>query len=416
MNIWDLLDIEPTYNITDIKKAFAVQSRQHHPEDDPEGFRNLRTAYQQALQIAKIHAQLSNASANSTISADNTSSKPTIKEPTKKRTFLNSDTVNSNTANPTTLNIPNLPDIPPLPDIPSLPSSSPAAPPPAAPPQKSTAVDKTYDFSLANRIIDTEKGPQKNGNSLPIQANPAHITDNTSKINNINSKKRNKPKKNKIYTTIAIIALLVLIRVINNNGDSSRNNPYKPIGVADTYEDNYEFYNSSNNPYHYEPEAFDNAIFDALDEYQYKSLKDQALDAWNSDEALRDNVLMHLKRGDPYWMSSASDLSIASNTYNNMLEELNTASEEDTLKHLKLYGLNSTVFIINELHPALKECIQNGQLTKLSKLGAFVGLDYSTCVSFVQDYKENPNEDELYKLFIPYNHLVPPEQWDSYLQ
>lgn len=53
MRFWDVLGIEPTNKISDIKKAYAKNLRLHHPEDDPEGFQNLREAYTAAINYAK---------------------------------------------------------------------------------------------------------------------------------------------------------------------------------------------------------------------------------------------------------------------------------------------------------------------------------------------------------------------------
>lgn len=53
--IWDLLQIEPTTDQAQIKRAYARQSRVFHPEEDPEGFLRLREAYSRALKWAEIH-------------------------------------------------------------------------------------------------------------------------------------------------------------------------------------------------------------------------------------------------------------------------------------------------------------------------------------------------------------------------
>lgn len=57
-NIWEILGIEPTAVKREIKKAYAAQSKLHHPDEDPEGFAQLNEAYQQALQYADGHAVL----------------------------------------------------------------------------------------------------------------------------------------------------------------------------------------------------------------------------------------------------------------------------------------------------------------------------------------------------------------------
>lgn len=53
MNIWKILDIEPTSNARSIKRAYARQLAKHHPEDDPEGFQLVQSAYERALLIAR---------------------------------------------------------------------------------------------------------------------------------------------------------------------------------------------------------------------------------------------------------------------------------------------------------------------------------------------------------------------------
>ena len=50
--IWEILGISPTQNKTEIKRAYNMMLKKHHPEEDPDGFMQLREAYQQALKIA----------------------------------------------------------------------------------------------------------------------------------------------------------------------------------------------------------------------------------------------------------------------------------------------------------------------------------------------------------------------------
>ncbi len=47
--IWELLKIEPTKDKKEIRRAFAAQSRLHHPEEEPEYFEKLNEAYRLAL-------------------------------------------------------------------------------------------------------------------------------------------------------------------------------------------------------------------------------------------------------------------------------------------------------------------------------------------------------------------------------
>ena len=51
--IWTTLGIEPTKDVSAIKRAYAEKAKTCHPEEDPEGFLQLRQAYQAALAWAE---------------------------------------------------------------------------------------------------------------------------------------------------------------------------------------------------------------------------------------------------------------------------------------------------------------------------------------------------------------------------
>lgn len=52
-NIWIVLGLEPTMDVSAIKRAYAQKTRTCHPEEDPQGFLELRKAYQAALAYAE---------------------------------------------------------------------------------------------------------------------------------------------------------------------------------------------------------------------------------------------------------------------------------------------------------------------------------------------------------------------------
>lgn len=53
MDYWDILSIDPTDDISKIKKAYAEKSKIVHPEDHPEEFMQLRNAYKYVVSLQK---------------------------------------------------------------------------------------------------------------------------------------------------------------------------------------------------------------------------------------------------------------------------------------------------------------------------------------------------------------------------
>ena len=51
MSCWQTLGIAPTSDEAAIKKAYAARIREHRPDRDPEGFRAVRAAYEEALRL-----------------------------------------------------------------------------------------------------------------------------------------------------------------------------------------------------------------------------------------------------------------------------------------------------------------------------------------------------------------------------
>ena len=54
--IWSILGLEPTRDVSAIRRAYADKSRACHPEEDPTGFMRLREAYQAALAYGSGNA------------------------------------------------------------------------------------------------------------------------------------------------------------------------------------------------------------------------------------------------------------------------------------------------------------------------------------------------------------------------
>ena len=64
-NIWEILGIEPTDNKHEIRAAYATKSKLYHPEEEPEEFVKLNTAYQAALKY-KANSALEDCNNNDT--------------------------------------------------------------------------------------------------------------------------------------------------------------------------------------------------------------------------------------------------------------------------------------------------------------------------------------------------------------
>jgi len=52
-SVWERLELEPTEDVSAIKRAYAQKARTCHPEEDPAGFLRLQEAYQAALDYAE---------------------------------------------------------------------------------------------------------------------------------------------------------------------------------------------------------------------------------------------------------------------------------------------------------------------------------------------------------------------------
>ena len=57
MNIWQVLGIAPTADKAAIRHAYAQKTKACHPEEDPEGFNALHSAFEQAMRKARSGAQ-----------------------------------------------------------------------------------------------------------------------------------------------------------------------------------------------------------------------------------------------------------------------------------------------------------------------------------------------------------------------
>ena len=64
MNWWNVLEISYDSDLKTIKRAYAKLLKIHNPEDDPEGYQNLREAYDKAVKYAKRNSENTQESIN----------------------------------------------------------------------------------------------------------------------------------------------------------------------------------------------------------------------------------------------------------------------------------------------------------------------------------------------------------------
>lgn len=62
MNIWTILGIQPTRDVAAIRRAYAQAARKYHPEEQPEEFQRVHTAYEKALEYARTAPRTSGSS------------------------------------------------------------------------------------------------------------------------------------------------------------------------------------------------------------------------------------------------------------------------------------------------------------------------------------------------------------------
>lgn len=53
MNIWQILGIDPTDDVAQIRRAYAQKLKLHRPDSDPQGYQQLREAFEQAKALAE---------------------------------------------------------------------------------------------------------------------------------------------------------------------------------------------------------------------------------------------------------------------------------------------------------------------------------------------------------------------------
>ena len=55
MDKWEILGIEPTHDVKDIRKRYSELVKLYHPEDQPEIYQQIVEAYQSALREARFN-------------------------------------------------------------------------------------------------------------------------------------------------------------------------------------------------------------------------------------------------------------------------------------------------------------------------------------------------------------------------
>jgi hypothetical protein len=343
MNCWEQLGIEPTSDLERIKKAFASQSRFCHPEDDPDGFQRLRTAYQQALGLARL---ISEGLLWTSISEDITQEEASAAEVSPA----------------------------PAPAEALSPAGAAASQSPSVIENGYLRVDPSLDFGLADHTAADEEH-RKPHCGIAVTAAPPATEIKQEKII---------PSPSKLfrysYTRLIIVLFIVMtasIGMISDFGVNSSNETVKAITPAVS---------------ELTQTILDGIVSDARDVL-----------AREADD--RRLLLRQIKADMPYDQATAAlGLGLTENEYRWLVSTYQNSGEEPTVKSLEQYRPNEEAFVEKQILPFLKRGMQQDNTSLLyTKLARLVGIDPDVFNMIHKNYLEK-HDEEVLDTFLQYHN------------
>ncbi|WP_226648460.1 J domain-containing protein [Microbulbifer variabilis] len=97
MNCWEIIGIPPTVDKRTIKRAYATKLKTHRPDEDPEAFKVLRAAFEEAIEEAKYYQPNGEATERHTNSTETSSNNSKSNQANRQPSTTNIDCNTENT-------------------------------------------------------------------------------------------------------------------------------------------------------------------------------------------------------------------------------------------------------------------------------------------------------------------------------
>lgn len=353
MNCWDVLGISPNLDIDEIRKAFATQSRKHHPEDDPEGFKMLRDAYNQAVKIAKLQESQYQSLPFGTASDEHN-------ELSKLNNYACRDTVSDSLNFGHTI----------------YPKAS----------DDTAEAGGDFNFSSSEDIKIRDDYYTHNAFAMQIKGF-AKKEKHRQKMRKMKRIFINPHFMRLILSVLALAALFIIVIIARNNG----------------------FFDSDDSDYHSFIIPTDVLRYDQIDE-----LKSQATDIINKEDNVREDVLESIESGMPFKQNSyAQLLHIAEQDYENLLDNYRNLGGETVAGELETYRPQEEDFVLKRILPLIKQgIVEEHSLPTVFGVSSMVGISYADYITLFAQYKKDYDELKLDLVLLQHIHLVSHDQWD----
>ena len=350
MNCWELLGIPPTRDLEVIKAAFAAQSRLHHPEEDPDGFATLKSAYQQARSIASTPRLYDMKYVPETPLNLSGLQRPAASGDSDDSLVFR--TLNSNQT---------------------------------AKLESETKVESTYSFSTAEQIEIPED--QYYNNAMTEQIKTHH---------KIEIKRRRAISARKLFPLLRILSILtvLIVALIISSQKGLFNNSSTHHAQATGYISLI-------------PSDVD------LSYTQVEKLQSQARVLLEDETENRRQTLDNIRENKAYSQcQSAAALQISADDYETLLETYRIQGEETVQEALDTYTQAEADFVRDKLLPYIKAGVmQKDGIILAVTLGSMVGLTYQDCFMLFAEFFDHGDEAKLDQALIRYKRLTPPDQW-----
>ena len=348
MSCWELLGIPPTGDLEAIKAAFAVQSKLHHPEEDPEGFSNIKHAYRQAKQFAEAQQLFSAKGA------------PQLKENPSGLQRPAETTVSGGAF-----------------------AFRGAAPDHLAGLDGEKTIGNPYSFSKAERIEITEDqyyGTVQSEHVRALRRKERHRR-------RMRSFKTLSPLLRSLTILVVLIVAMILAakQGLFNQGSNNTHSGYVPL-IPSNVDLSY-------------------AHVEKLQSQARILLEDETENRRQTLDNIGENTPYSI-------CQAAAALQISPADYDGLLETYTVQGEEAVKEALDAFTQGEADFIRDKILPFIKAGVmqRNGMIQAVT-VGSMVGMTQQECFLLFAEFVKDGDEAKLDQALLRYNRLAPPEQW-----